>query len=1222
MVVSTRKSLSGFSITDAEKPKTEKKRRQQVTKSPNGDLTKKKLKQNTTRNSESKRPRRSPPSAGKIKNMLEDMSESSSRIVEDSPNFSNGSKKKTAEGTKTPEHSRTNSNSTGIPSLEPRDNSSPETTISNHSNRTSKSEDIMEQLSCTETMIISTTPDTKMEITELKESTSTSRSKGEEESSIIKTNDEPNITSPIEHITFKNDSDRGKKNDNNNASPPENNTETQVEDTSTIISSSSNVNITEPESNTQNIPHELLCRYSESLTSHISRTLKDKNIPPNSPLFKLLNDLKSNAKKIDKERNPEVEKILSNKETMLNEKTLHKERRIKLWIVRYLGRFKKVTEEHNKKCYYIYTTKIETQIFVDMPEIPRPATVVNSAKENLTIIINHLDKLKTYQKETLNLTMTEHEKHDSILNSLSNASDFEKHLAKHEKWTIQVDENREETGEHIKHWENELQESRNEIREQILASTLEQRCEIIKSKANLKNKTEHKNLKTHDERKPSPSKKAYEDKGANRAISWGNTKTNNEWNNASNTAGWGNQDGSTTSSWNSPKSIERDITGWGGGNNTDEWTTITSNKQNQNNSIGNQYGRGRGRGYGRGRGLNLDRNKTHNPFTQNLKTDDTTHNIEKSTTSNKNFKSTIDQVVQDHQLIHLHVNIQHKNNDTNIPNIACETKDIATIVNDTIQHLESYKKETLGEVLSCDFINTTQRNKNLDLFSTFNVKIQPNIPPSVDKDISQNKRVDRTISILDDYYSGQKITHLERYKEESKPHSSHSWARFTNIQVPCVNCREGSHRSYGLIIGLAPQIHGRHHKSCRWIIQQMFEQLGDHLDPDLNCNDHLLFRNKFGIRPGHFTQTFNKKTYHQAYHIHSDNDNNIKLLVGSFAKHAANEPKYFRIFNVRVTLSAFPKGKEIENKETNLCNLLSKVQKELSGLVCITIPSLKSTITEDDIKTIESQRELKTYSLVAEKGGVRAKLHLNKSNVTSHYTPKDFKNFLESPEEEQSKHNNTIQIETPMIFPEKKEEEESQQDDLLNRYLEQDDSISDIEIVDEGIKMYYAVAAGRETGVFTSWSAAQNATNGYSGVCQKKFKTRREAENFVRMNEVRRRAEPPTNSKQKMISLNKTYKEAAKYKPMSPTHSQTSENELITQYGQLTHSQQDPIPQEGKDMTKENKDSNQKYYAICPLEHHERLGILISMGFKHDVIKKAIEGWIQTSSAGFPKTEP
>ena len=230
---------------------------------------------------------------------------------------------------------------------------------------------------------------------------------------------------------------------------------------------------------------------------------------------------------------------------------------------------------------------------------------------------------------------------------------------------------------------------------------------------------------------------------------------------------------------------------------------------------------GRG-GYGRGRGLTMERNTTLNPKSKILKTDDTTHKIKNSITSNKNFKSTIDQEVQDYQLIHLHVNIQHKNYDTNIPEDACETKDVATIVNDTIQHLEEYKKERVGEVLSCDFVNTTHRNKNSDLYSTFNVKIKPHIPTILGNDIIPNMSVDKTISILDDYYSGQKINHSNKYKENSEPHSSHSWATFTNIQVPCVNSREGNHRSYGLIIGFTPPIHGRHHKTCRWIIQQMF----------------------------------------------------------------------------------------------------------------------------------------------------------------------------------------------------------------------------------------------------------------------------------------------------------------------------------------------------------------------------------------------------------------
>ena len=214
--------------------------------------------------------------------------------------------------------------------------------------------------------------------------------------------------------------------------------------------------------------------------------------------------------------------------------------------------------------------------------------------------------------------------------------------------------------------------------------------------------------------------------------------------------------------------------------------------------------------------------------------------------------------------------------------------------------------------------------------------------------------------------------------------------------------------------------------------------------------------------------------------------------MGSFIKHAREKSKFFKIFNVRVTLSTFPKGQDKHDKENKLRNLLSKTQKELPGLVSITINSpIKTTLTQNNIQKIEGQRELVTYSLLVGKGVLRARLHLNRTNCTSHYNAKDFKHFLESPEEEKLRHNSSLQMEPPKIFPEKKEEEASQQDDLLNMFLEKDDSISDIEIEDEGVKTYYAVAAGRKTGVFTSWSAAQDVTNGYSGVCMKSFDTRK-----------------------------------------------------------------------------------------------------------------------------------
>lgn len=44
---------------------------------------------------------------------------------------------------------------------------------------------------------------------------------------------------------------------------------------------------------------------------------------------------------------------------------------------------------------------------------------------------------------------------------------------------------------------------------------------------------------------------------------------------------------------------------------------------------------------------------------------------------------------------------------------------------------------------------------------------------------------------------------------------------------------------------------------------------------------------------------------------------------------------------------------------------------------------------------------------------------------------------------------------------------------------------------------YYAVRAGRKTGVFTSWEECKKQVNGYSGAEYKSFATKKEAEDYV-----------------------------------------------------------------------------------------------------------------------------
>lgn len=48
--------------------------------------------------------------------------------------------------------------------------------------------------------------------------------------------------------------------------------------------------------------------------------------------------------------------------------------------------------------------------------------------------------------------------------------------------------------------------------------------------------------------------------------------------------------------------------------------------------------------------------------------------------------------------------------------------------------------------------------------------------------------------------------------------------------------------------------------------------------------------------------------------------------------------------------------------------------------------------------------------------------------------------------------------------------------------------------------MYYAVAKGFETGIFTSWDECKTHVSGYSGAIYKKFKTESEAKQFIEEN--------------------------------------------------------------------------------------------------------------------------
>lgn len=138
--------------------------------------------------------------------------------------------------------------------------------------------------------------------------------------------------------------------------------------------------------------------------------------------------------------------------------------------------------------------------------------------------------------------------------------------------------------------------------------------------------------------------------------------------------------------------------------------------------------------------------------------------------------------------------------------------------------------------------------------------------------------INHMIDLLDSYLSGlPRWTLLIHDKSSNNPFSAHKWAKFTTIQMLCVNDRDN--HSYGFLLGLSPLIHCRHHTATNWILYKLYNNLKQYLPEKLNCTTHLLFRSLFGIRSGIFRPT--QKSSVHAFHIHSTTSENFDMLISA-----------------------------------------------------------------------------------------------------------------------------------------------------------------------------------------------------------------------------------------------------------------------------------------------------------------------------------------------------
>lgn len=87
---------------------------------------------------------------------------------------------------------------------------------------------------------------------------------------------------------------------------------------------------------------------------------------------------------------------------------------------------------------------------------------------------------------------------------------------------------------------------------------------------------------------------------------------------------------------------------------------------------------------------------------------------------------------------------------------------------------------------------------------------------------------------------------------------------------------------------------------------------------------------------------------------------------------------------------------------------------------------------------------------------------------------------------------------------------------FLYRFLEKRTIVTDLEYM--MAKKYYAVAQGREPGIYDTWHACKEQIDHYSGAVYKSFTTRAEAESFVAENGIKQREHLTVSTKDHLVA--------------------------------------------------------------------------------------------------------
>ena len=212
----------------------------------------------------------------------------------------------------------------------------------------------------------------------------------------------------------------------------------------------------------------------------------------------------------------------------------------------------------------------------------------------------------------------------------------------------------------------------------------------------------------------------------------------------------------------------------------------------------------------------------------------------------------------------------------------------------------------------------------------------------------------------------------------------------------------------------------------------------------------------------------------------------MNLLIEAIHTYSLAEKSLPKIFNMRVVLNLFPENPGKKDKMKIVSHRLLNTQTKLSQLVRVNLEhSIDYGLTFGKTREICLLKNIVSFCFILINRSFRLKLIFQHDNITKHYTHRTFKYLFKAKTD-------TIMENEPrpdaVSLLTRAEADSSKRSELMklfdNEAEDPNERFNDFDLEeDDSIKYYYAVAAGRQTGIFTEWNLCNSQTNGYPGAC-------------------------------------------------------------------------------------------------------------------------------------------